>query len=410
MGELARSLGLVHSTGIGVASMLGAGVFFVWAPAYSLAGSWFFVSLFIAASVAAVNAVVTTQLAISVPRSGGIYASGRHYRGPLTGFIAGWMFLTGKTASVGAISLIAASYVWPHGARFVAVGLIVAATAVTIIGIRRTAALSVITAVVVSAGLTGLVVFSFATRPADPDWVVATSAPEPLAVLTAAGLMFFAFAGYARMATLSGEVTNPRRVLPQAIGLAFGIVLVLYTLVGSAVVRVLPGYAGEFDTPLRALAPGFFSAVLTGLAVVACVGSLVAVVAGLSRTAFHMGLSGDIPRALGYVSPRTGGPVVAEITVGVVASAAVLLLDVTALVAVSGAGVLTYYAIGHFAALAQPMAERLVPPAVPAAGLTMCLGLVVALPWASVLVAAVSLAIGAGWFAVAEGARRRLGT
>lgn len=406
MTQLARSLGVVRSVGIGVAAMLGAGVFFVWAPAYELAGSWLMVSLGIAAVIATLNALVTTQLAVNVPRSGGIYAFGRHYRGPLTGFIAGWMFLTGKTASVAAIALIAASYVWPEGARLLAAGLLIIGTVVTVSGIRQTAWLSLTISAFVTVGLVSLVGFSLTTTAPVPI-PIAASQPAPLSVLTAAALMFFAFAGYARMATLAEEIVDPRRTLPRAIGVALAIVLALYAFVGWGVSRVLPGYSGEFDTPLRALAPGGLSAVVTVLAVVACVGSLLAILAGLSRTALQMGREGDLSRILGRVSERTGGPLVADITVGVLAVVAVLTLDVTGLVAVSGAGVLTYYAIGHWSALAQTREERLVWPIVPAVGLVMCAVLVVTLPGQSLLVAAISLFVGALWFAVAERHRRR---
>ena len=405
MTQLARSLGVVRSTGIGVASMLGAGVFFVWAPAFDLAGPWLLVSLALAALIATINALVTTQLAISVPRSGGIYAFGRHYRGPLTGFIAGWMFLTGKTASVAAIALIASSYLWPEGARWLAAGLLIAGTLVTVSGIRQTAWLSLAIAAVVAIGLVIIVVVSVGNQPALPA-PSESLVPEPMSVLTAAALMFFAFAGYARMATLAEEVIEPRKTLPRAIGGALAIVLAVYALVGWAVLRVLPSYSGEFDTPLRVLAAGSLSPVVTVLAVMACVGSLLAILAGLSRTALQMGREGDLPKILGTVSDKTGGPVVAEVAVGVLSIIAVLTLDVTGLVALSGAGVLTYYAIGHWSALAQKPEERLVWPAIPVVGLILCGALVVSLPWASLAVAGVSLAGGIVWFAIAERHRR----
>lgn len=408
MTQLARSLGVVRSMGIGVAAMLGAGVFFVWAPAYELAGSWLLVALAIAALIATLNALVTTQLAVNVPRSGGIYAFGRHYRGPFTGFVAGWMFLTGKTASVAAIALIAASYVWPEGARILAAALLVGGTLITVSGIRQTAWLSLTIAAMVTVGLVVLVGLSLVNTPAVTVAAVA-AAPEPISVLTAAALMFFAFAGYARMATLAEEVVEPRRTLPRAIGFALVLVLALYALVGWGVSRVLPGYSGEFDTPLRVLAPGGGAAIVTALAVVACVGSLLAILAGLSRTALQMGREGDLPRILGKVSEKTGGPMAAEITVGIVAVIAVLSLDVTGLVAVSGAGVLTYYAIGHWSALKQTREERLVWPVVPVVGVVLCALLVLVLPWQSLVVAAASLAIGAVWFGVAERSRRRVG-
>lgn len=406
MTALARTLGVPYSTAIGVAAMLGAGVFFVWAPAFEYAGSWLWVSLAIAAAIATLNAMVTTQLAINHPQSGGIYAFGRHYRGPFTGFVAGWMFLTGKTASVAAIALIAAHYLAPSGPRWWAAGIVVVGTVVTAVGIRPTAAVSFTIAVVVAVGLVTVVGVSVS----DPQPLMSPERiAEPgsmLGVMTAAGLIFFAFAGYARMATLAEEVRNPRTTLPWAIGLALAIVLAIYALVAWAVFRVLPGYSGEFDTPLRALVTEPLSPFLTVLAVIACMGSLLAIVAGLSRTALHMARHGDIPTWIEKVSTRTGSPVRATLVVGAAATLAVIVLDTTSLVAVSGAGVLTYYAIGHWSALAQPRPERFLPSVVPIVGLLVCVALVATLPWVSVLVAVVSLLVGGVWFAVARAIRK----
>lgn len=404
MAQLVRSLGVVRSVGIGVASMLGAGVFFVWGPAFALAGSWLLLALAIAAMVATLNALVTTQLAIAHPSSGGIYAFGRHYRGPLTGFIAGWMFLVGKTASVAAIALVAASYLWPDNPRPVAVGLLLAGTSLIASGIRSSATVSLVLAGLVVAGLVTLVIFPSL---GDPVPAPGSLPDNPIDVLTAAGLIFFAFAGYARMATLGEEVVSPRRTLPRAIGWALGIVLVLYGLIGWVMLGVLPGSGEGKDTPLRLVVSEEGSTALTVLVVLACIGSLVAVLAGLSRTAFALGRNDDLPKVLAYVSPRTGGPLVAELAIGVLAVVAVVLLDVTSLVALSGAGVLTYYAIGHWSALKQQRSERIVPAIVPAIGGVLCVILVVALPWQSVAVAAGSAAIGIGLFGLRRWRARR---
>ena len=223
MQSLKRRLGVVGSMAIGVAAMLGAGVFFVWEPAFELAGEWMLLSLGIAALVATLNGLVTTQLAINHPVSGGIYSFGRHYRGPLVGFMAGWFFLTGKTGSAAAIALIAATYLVPAYASIVAAALIAVFTGIVIAGIRITATVSLVTAAVVTSGLVALAAPAIANRGID----LTTSSTPGLGVLTAAGLMFFAFAGYARMATLGEEVKDPRRTLPRAIVGALALVLAL---------------------------------------------------------------------------------------------------------------------------------------------------------------------------------------
>lgn len=400
MQRLQRRLGVVGSMSIGIAAMLGAGVFFVWTPAFELAGEWMLLSLAIAAVVATFNGLVTTQLAMNQPVSGGIYSYGRHYRGPLVGFMAGWFFLTGKTGSAAAIALIAATYLAPDYANLVAAGLIAVFTAVVIAGIRTTATISVVIAGVV---VVGLLVLAIPALPREASFLSTSSAPG-VGVLSAAGLMFFAFAGYARMATLGEEVTRPRRTLPRAIVGALVVVLAVYGVVGVA---LLPQFlqSGAPDAPLEVFASGASGGLITGLAVLACLGSLLAIVAGLSRTGLQMARHRDIPGVLSRISPRTHGPIVAEVTVGLVAIALVLTTDPLWLVGLSSTGVLAYYAIGHYSALAQPASERFLPPVVPVIGLVLCVLLVVTLPLASLLAGLAWAAVGVLWFVLAR--RRR---
>lgn len=400
MQSLERRLGVVGSMAIGIAAMLGAGVFFVWKPAFDLAGEWLLLSLGIAALVATLNGLVTTQLAINHPVSGGIYSFGRHYRGPLVGFMAGWFFLTGKTGSAAAIALIAATYLVPDYAGVVAAALIAVFTGIVIAGIRATATVSLLIAAVVLSGLVALSTPAIAERGID----LTMSTTPGLGVLTAAGLMFFAFAGYARMATLGEEVKDPRRTLPRAIVGALVVVLALYALVALA---VIPRFAdsGAPEAPLTVLTTGLAPGLLTALAVLACGGSLLAILAGLSRTGLQMARHRDIPGALARISPRTGGPLVAEVSVGLVAIALVLLTDPLWLVGLSSTGVLAYYAIGHYSALAQPATERFLPAVVPVSGLMLCVVLVATLPPLSLLAGLVWAAAGIVWFVIARRGR-----
>ena len=400
MQSLERRLGVVGSMAIGIAAMLGAGVFFVWKPAFDLAGEWLLLSLGIAALVATLNGLVTTQLAINHPVSGGIYSFGRHYRGPLVGFMAGWFFLTGKTGSAAAIALIAATYLVPDYAGVVAAALIAVFTGIVIAGIRATATVSLLIAAVVLSGLVALSTPAIAERGID----LTMSTTPGLGVLTAAGLMFFAFAGYARMATLGEEVKDPRRTLPRAIVGALVVVLALYALVALA---VIPRFAdsGAPEAPLTVLTTGLAPGLLTALAVLACGGSLLAILAGLSRTGLQMARHRDIPGALARISPRTGGPLVAEVSVGLVAIVLVLLTDPLWLVGLSSTGVLAYYAIGHYSALAQPATERFLPAVVPVSGLVLCVVLVATLPPLSLLAGLVWAAAGIVWFVIARRGR-----
>jgi len=380
---------------IGIAAMLGAGVFYVWGPAVALAGSWVPVSLLIAAVVATLNALVTAQLAIQLPVAGGIYSYANHYRGPYVGFLAGWLFVTGKTGSAAAIAFIAATYLDAENARLIAVGFVVALSAIIMSGIRLAAGVSMAIAGVVIVGLLWLALprtlFSAPLPAFDAD-------PSIGGILGAAALIFFAFAGYARMATLGEEVTNPTKTVPRAIIGALWVVFVVYLVVALAVTPLLLATPSALDTPLTLLAGPGDAWLVSALALLASLGSLLAILAGLSRTSLAMGRRRDLPSVLARVSPRTGGPIVAEVTVACLAIVLILVTDPLWLVGLSSAGVLAYYAIGHVSALAQPKTQTFLPRLIPAVGLLLCALLVFTLPVASVAAAAVSAGIGTLWF------------
>ena len=388
MSTLERRLGTGRAVVIGLAAMLGAGVFFVWAPAASVAGTGLFIGLAIASVVATLNALSTAQLATALPVSGGAYAYGRRYLNPWVGFSAGVLFLTGKTASVSAIALVAGSYLWPEHARWVAAAAILLLAAVNATGIRSTAAVS---AVIVAIVLTGIVAsLGLALPSVQPIRMEAMAGP--LGILQSAGLLFFAFAGYARLATLGAEVRDPRRTLPRAIIIALSTTLVLYALVATTLVSVVGVERLATSTsPFAEL--GVAEPLVRGIAVLACLGSLLGLLAGLSRTGLAMAQQRDLPGPLAHISPRTKAPVVAEFVFALVGVAAVLLLDPAWLIGVSSAAVLAYYGVAHLAALRQPAGERWVPRALSALGLVGCAVLVVTLPWQGVAVAAAVLLV-----------------
>ncbi|MET0976143.1 MAG: APC family permease [Leifsonia sp.] len=399
MTTLDRRIDIGQAIGIGLASMIGAGVFFVWAPAAAAAGGGLMIGLVLAGLVASLNALSTAQLSMAHPVSGGAYAYGRATLGPRWGFAAGWLFVWGKTASAGAIALIAGGYLWPENSRVVAVAAIVVLGVVNAAGIRSTAAVSTVIVSVVVAGLLAVVVAA-ALSGAAVQPVLGTADGGWYGILQSAGLLFFCFAGYARMATLGEEVRNPRSTLPRAIIIALAVTIVIYAAVGALCLAVL----GVDDlaasaSPVAELAAAAFGGsawpvVVAFVAAVACLGSLVGILAGLSRTSLAMARERDLPGPLGRVSERTRAPVVAEAAIGVLAILGVLLLDPRQLVGFSACAVLCYYGIAHLAALRQPHAERWLHPAVQWAGAVGCAVLAFTLPWQAVV--ATALVLGAG--------------
>jgi APA family basic amino acid/polyamine antiporter len=397
---LARRLGTGDAVVIGLGSMIGAGVFAAFAPAAQAAGSALLLGLAIAAVVAYANATASAQLAAQYPTSGGTYVYGRERLGPWWGFLAGWSFVVGKTASCAAMALTFAAYAAPPGwQRPAAVGAVVALTAVNLRGVTRTARL---TRIVVGVALGALVTAVLAgLLGGDPSWSRVTGSGGAVwsGVLGSAGLLFFAFAGYARIATLGEEVRDPARTIPRAVQLALGLALLVYAAVAVALLAVLgPAGVAASAAPVAAMADAtgwsWVVPVVRAGAVAASLGALLALVAGVSRTTLAMAREGDLPRALAAVHPRYRVPHRAELAVGAVVVLLVLTVDLRGAIGFSSFGVLLYYLVANLAALTQDRAHRRFPSALQVLGVVGCAALAVTLPLGAVLGGGAVLAAG----------------
>ncbi|WP_344252889.1 APC family permease [Pseudonocardia hydrocarbonoxydans] len=401
-----RRLGTADAVVLGLAAMLGTGVFAVWGPAAAAAGPWLLVAVVLAGTVAACNAASTADLAVAHPESGGGYVYGRERIAPGAGRLAGVAFLAGKTSSAAAAAGVFGSYVLPSQPVAAAVVVIVAVTALNLAGVRWTArgayalvggTLAVLLLVVVS-GLLG------AGESVTPAAVPTTEAPGPVAggplgVFTAAGLLFFAFAGYARIATLGEEVRDPSRTLRRAIEVALAIAMATYLLVGVALIVGLGIDRLATETaPLVTLvdtgpSPSLGVLVRVGAAVAAG-SALLSVLVGVSRTGLAMARRGELPGALAVVG-RRGTPWRADLAGGAVAVVIALLAGPAAAIALSACSVLVYYAVINLAALRLPPEQRRWPMWTSWAGFVLCLALAVLLP--VVQVAITALVLVAGW-------------
>src|SRR3954454_418879 len=229
--HLARRLGTGDAVVIGLGSMIGAGVFAAFGPAARVAGSGLLIGLLIAGVIAYCNAVSSARLAAVYPESGGTYIYGQRRLGPFWGYLAGWAFVVGKTASCAAMALTFGTYVDSHHARLLAIIAVAVLTGVNYFGIQKSAWL---TRVIVAVTLTVLV-FVVAACSFGGHLAVHHLSPFPGSgvrdVLQSAGLLFFAFAGYARIATLGEEVRDPARTIPRAITTALVVTFLVYAAV-----------------------------------------------------------------------------------------------------------------------------------------------------------------------------------
>jgi basic amino acid/polyamine antiporter, APA family len=385
-------LSLFGASALGVASMLGAGVFVVFGPAAKLAGSYLLLSIAIAGVIASLNARSMRQLSKALPKAGGAYAFGREYLSNGWGFLAGLAFIIGKIGSVAAIALAAASYLYPTAKVEVAFAALAIMTLVNLLGINRTALGSILLSLptvvlLLLVGLTGLQAVAIDQQP-----------PSILAgVLPAAALIFFAFAGYARVATLGPEVKDPSTNIPRAISIALVFVIGLYFLVGFALQSQLGLSLQDSVTPVQDFAaralPWLPSEVVVLVAASACLGSLLSLLAGISRTSEAMAQDGELPKMVSIRSNRFNSPWVADLFIFALASLLLISGDLTWTIGISSFCVLVYYAIANFAAFRQVPASQLPPKVLALLGGVFCLILALSVPIEALVLATVVLSL-----------------
>jgi basic amino acid/polyamine antiporter, APA family len=392
--------------------MLGAGVFAAFGPAAQAAGSGILLALALAAFVAFCNATSSAELAALYPQAGGTYVYGRERLGHFYGFLAGWGFIVGKIASCAAMAITFAAYAAPDAQKPVAVAAVVVLTAVNTQGIQRTAAVTRVIVALVLAGLAVGVIAALAGGDPQADRLTPVTGAGAYGILQAAGLIFFAFAGYARIATLGEEVHDPVRTIPKAIPIALGIVLAVYAVVAVTLLTVLGAdRLAEAGAPLAAAVQVGSLHALTPVvrvaAAIASLGVLLSLIAGVGRTTFAMASNRELPHVLATVHPKHKVPWVAEVAVGAVVAVLAATLDLRHAIGFSSFAVLVYYAIANASAFTLSREELRWPRFLTIAGTLGCLAVAFSLPWTSVVAGAGVIAGGALAYTVLVRARDR---
>ncbi|HYJ13386.1 MAG TPA: APC family permease [Thermomicrobiales bacterium] len=403
---LARKLTTADAVVIGLGSMIGAGIFSVFGPAAEVAGNGLLVGLLVAAVIAYCNATASAQLAAAYPSAGGTYLYGNERLGAWWGFAAGWMFVVGKTASCAAMALTIAHYALPDfevAGRLLGLVVVAGLTWANCRGITRTAQL---TKVLVTCSLTALaivVLMVLFRGEVSTDSLTSGSwfAEGPYAILQSAGLIFFAFAGYARIATMGEEVINPRIAIPRAITIAFLLTVVIYVVVAvTSLIAAGATALAESEAPLLTVVEeagvGQIGWIVRVGGFVAATGALLGLMAGIGRTSLAMARHGDFPSRFARVDPAHQVPVTAQVAIGCIVGVLLLVADLRNAIGFSSFGVLLYYAVTNAAAWTQPAEDRRYPKWLQAMGLVGCLVLALTLPLTAVIVGILVLAVGLG--------------
>ncbi len=406
---------------MGLGSILGTGVFVSVGIAAGIAGPAVVVAVALGAVVAFFNGLSSAQLAANHPVSGGTYEYGYRYLRPWLGFTAGWMFLSAKSASAATAALGLAGYVlhaFGHSGNgsqvAVAWGAIVFISAVVAGGIRRS---NRINAAIVGFTLLSLCAFILAGLLSEPAGAHARGGSNSASdidgpsLLHATALMFVAYTGYGRIATLGEEVKEPGRTIPRAIIATLVITMVLYALVAWVAVATvgaprvaeatrsagapLATVAGRFATP------GVSWLVAAG-AITAMASVLLNLVLGLSRVLLAMSRRGDMPPGLARLSGDPASPRRAVAAVAFIIGVMALPGSVTVAWSFSAFTVLVYYALTNLAALYLPTEQRLYPRWLAMAGLAACSGLAFWVEPAIWGAGVVLIFVGLGWHFAAQ--------
>lgn len=419
--QLNRELGVWGATLMGLGSIIGTGIFVSLGIATDIAGPSVILAIVLGAIVAICNGLSAAQLAANHPVSGGTYEYGYHYLSPVLGFTAGWMFLIAKTASAATAALGFAGYgirlwgwdpIWQIPIALLAVALL---TALVLTGIRRSNRVNT-----VIVGVTLLALLSFVGAGLPQAIAMGTThftafwPNSPTAVLQASALMFVAYTGYGRIATLGEEARSPRQTIPKAMIICLALTMVLYLLVASVAIGAVGSVAlsdpiGQTQAaPLEAVARligGSQTALVVGIgAMTAMLGVLLNLVLGLSRVLLAMGRRFDMPRLLARLNSQQTTPDVAVWVVGLAIGLLVLTGNVKTTWSFSAFSVLIYYAITNAAALRLSRSQRLYPTWIAWVGLGSCLFLAF---WVEPQVWLVGIAlIVAGW--IWHGVRQRI--
>lgn len=400
---LRRDLGLLDAVGIGFGAIVGAGIFVVTGLAAGVAGPAFLVGLGLAGIAATANALSSAQLAARYPQSGGTYEYGYRVLHPWAGFAAGWLFLASKISAAGTVALGLAGYlagiVPGLPPRVVAVGAVVVFTALNYFGIRRSSRANL---AIVALSLGSLVLFVvLGAREFDAANLHPFAPRGWRGVLKGAALLFFAYTGYARIATLGEEVREPRRTIPRAVLITIVGAILLYGAVALVAVGVVGAEAlAGSPAPLlvagEATGVGWLPAAIAAAGLAAMLGVILSQLLGLSRVVFAMARRGDLPKGLGRVHPRHGVPGWAVLLVGGVAAIVTATGSLAGVAAAAAFTILVYYAIANLAALRMAPEDKLYPNAVPVVGLVSCIALAASLDLTTIVTGVVVLVVGFG--------------
>ena len=399
--SLKRVLGLNDAIGVGLGAIIGAGIFVVTGVAAGVSGASFIVGLMIAGLIASFNGLSSAQLAAVYPQSGGTYEYGYQLLNPSFGFSAGWMFIISKLSAAGIVAIGFGSYFHQLVPAFTpltySIVAVVVLTIANLVGIKKAGTVNQIIVLVTLLSLLYFIVGGIGSVKASNFTPFAPFGIMGIAESTA--ILFFAFTGYARIATLAEEVVEPKKTIPRAVIITITSAIVLYAAV-SVVATGAIGAEGmsQSKSPLQvaseAMSAPAISVIITIGASTAMLGVLLSQILGISRMLLAMGRRNDLPHLFEKIHSKTSVPHIGILFTSVVILAITTLGTFDFVVRAATFTILLYYSITNIAAIRQPNQQQLYSKAVPYLGLVGCIAMSISLPLSVIISGVALLAIG----------------
>ncbi len=384
---LLRSLTLKDAVGVGLGAIIGAGIFVVTGIAAGVSGPAFLVGLLVAGIIATFNALSSAQLASRYPHSGGTYEYGYILISPAFGFSAGWMFLVSKLAGAGFVAIGFGSYFYqlvPIGSPITySVLAVILLTLANYFGIKKAGVLNL---VIVTITVLSLIYLAFSGIPE-----VNFENFKPFAqygisgIAEAAALLFFAFTGYGRIATLAEEVTNPKKTIPKAIIITIVTAILLYSVISVVAIGVIGTERMASSTsPLQVVADALntpaISIIITIGASTAMLVLLLSKILLISRVMLAMGRRNDLPTVFKNIHKKYRVPHIGILFTGLIILIITLVGSFEFIVRAATFTILLYYSITNIAAIKQPKEDSMYGRLIPTLGLIGCLAMSASLP------------------------------
>ena len=375
--EFSRTLTLKSSIYLGLSSMIGAGLFNNIAPTAKISSYSAILGLLLASTLAIANASSSAQLSSLFPKTGGTYLYANEVLGKPYAIIAGLVFIIGKTISCIAIALTIGNYLSPVYGKEIGVVLCVLVFLLSFSGIHKTAEIAKWFVLIIF----GLLLFYAVSILSTPNVNLSIPIFESVSfdsILLSAGIWFFAFTGYSRLATFGEEIKNPKEIIPKAIFTGLGVTIFLYCGITWLTLSIIsPEFIMNSNTPLLVAMDvsrfSEFSFLIVFASSIAMVSVFLALMPGISR--IYVALSRDrvLPKAFSKIHKKFNSAYFSEGFVLITVIIGIYSFEVVESIKLSSFFILIYYTITNLCVVRLKKEDRLYSVVIALYGFMMCL-------------------------------------